>query len=540
MLSRNLIAAAGNAAEEIPEGAWDLSYAYYGLPNEGAWDVSTAMFTGSRSVSANTRFAKDVFFKPDGLKMYTVDDNLFGTVGVNEYSLSTAWDIQTTSFVQSFSVATQEADPTGIFFKPDGTKMYVIGFAGRDVNEYSLSTAWNISTASYVRNFSVNSQETAPQDVFFKPDDGKKMYIIGTVGDDVNEYSLSTGWNISTASYVRTFSVSAQELTPTGFFFKSDGTEMYVIGRTTPRDVSQYSLSTAWNISTASYTTAFPTETQETDPSGLFLKPDGLGMYVIGESGDDVNEYVMGGFDLSAQMSNPQDVFFKSDGTKMYIVDTNADDVNEYSLSTAWDIQTASFVQNLSVNAQEAGPTGVFFKPDGTKMYIVGTVGREVNEYSLSTAWDISTATFVQNFSVSAQGTAPQFIFFKTDGTKMYIVETIGKNVNEYSLTTAWDISTASYDQAFSVSAQVTDPQGLAFKPDGTKMYLVDTFSDDVSEYSLSTAWDVSTASYDQNFALYSNTSSTGIFFKSNGTRMYVVFRSPADMILQYNIGVEG
>jgi len=58
-----------------------------------------------------------------------------------------------------FSVAAQETNPSGMFFKPDGTKMYVIGFTGDDVNEYDLSTAWDITTASYLQNFSVAAQE---------------------------------------------------------------------------------------------------------------------------------------------------------------------------------------------------------------------------------------------------------------------------------------------------------------------------------------------------------------------------------------------
>ena len=67
--------------------------------------------------------------------------------------------------------------------------MYVIGLTGDDVNEYNLSTAWDISTASYLQNFSVVSEETSPSGVFFKPD-GLKMYIIGNVRDAVWSYDF--------------------------------------------------------------------------------------------------------------------------------------------------------------------------------------------------------------------------------------------------------------------------------------------------------------------------------------------------------------
>ena len=141
------------------------------------------------------------------------------------------WDLSTAVYNDQygFSVAAQELIPTGVFFKPDGTKMYVIGSIGDDVNEYNLSTAWDVSTASYVQVFSVAAQDTSPQSVFFKPD-GTKMFVLGSTGDDVNEYNLSTAWNISTASYVQNFSISNQELVPEGMFFRPDGKKVYVVG----------------------------------------------------------------------------------------------------------------------------------------------------------------------------------------------------------------------------------------------------------------------------------------------------------------------
>jgi len=244
----------------------------------------------------------------------------------------------------SFSVAAQETNSSGIFFKPDGTKMYILGLTGDDVNEYDLSTAWDVTSASYLQNFSVAAQESQPQGIFFKPD-GTKMYVIGSSGDDVSEYDLSTAWDVTSASYLQNFSVAAQETFPTGIFFKPDGTKMYVIGEA-GGDVNEYDLSTAWDVSSASY---------------------------------------LQNFSVYAQETNPQDIFFKPDGAKMYVLGLNGDDVNEYDLSTAWDVSSASYLQNFSVAAQETTPTGVFFKPDGTKMYVIGVDGDDTI-YQYSTA----------------------------------------------------------------------------------------------------------------------------------------------------------
>ena len=252
------------------------------------------------------------------------------------------WDISTASFVQSFSVASQESLALGLFFRADGTRMYVVGFSGDDVNEYSLSSAWDVSTASYTRNFSVSSQSLDPAGIYFK-DDGTKMYVSSTADSEINEYNLSTAWNVSTASYSQNFSVSAQDSFPTGVFFKPDGTKMYVVGNDN-RFINEYNLSSAWNISSASYNQNFSVSTQEAGPWSVFFKPDGTKMYVLGDSGDDVNQYDLG---------------------------------------TAWDVSTASYVQNFSVASQDTNPSGLSFKPDGTKMYVVGYSSDRVNEYDL-------------------------------------------------------------------------------------------------------------------------------------------------------------
>ncbi len=520
---------------------------------DGGYDLANAEppAYGRFSVAAQEATPRGIFFKPDGTKMYVI-----GSTGdaVWQYTLSTAWDVSSASYLQNFSVAAQEATPQGIFFKPDGLKMYVIGSTGDDVNEYDLSTAWDVSTASYLQNFSVAAQETDPTGIFFKPD-GTKMYVIGSTGDDVNEYDLSTAWDVSSASYLQNFSVSAQESQPQGIFFKPDGLKMYVVG-SSGDDVNEYDLSTAWDVSTASYLQNFSVAAQETSPSGMFFKPDGTKMYVIGYSEDEVYSYTLstawdlsaasfdypteGYFNVSAQDTAPTGIFFKPDGTKMYVIGNTGDDVNEYDLSTAWDISTASYLQNFSVAAQDTAPSGIFFKPDGTKMYVTGTTGGDVNEYDLSTAWDISTASYLQNFSVAAQETTPSGMFFKPDGTKMYVIGTSGDDVNEYDLSTAWDITTASYLQNFSVAAQETSPTGIFFKPDGTKMYVIGTSGDDVNEYDLSTAWDITTASYLQNFSVAAQeTSPSGIFFKPDGTKMYVI-GTTGDAVWQYSTGFVG
>lgn len=254
-----------------------------------AWSVSNAIpQPNTFSFSAQDGLPRDVQFKTDGTKMY-----ILGGVSnsVYEYSLSKAWSPTSASFVQSFSVAGEETAVSAMFFRPDGTKMYVIGSTGQDVNEYTLSSPWDVSSAVFVQLFSIASEESVPQGLFFR-DDGLKMYVAGSTGDDVNEYTLSSAWNISTAVFTRVSTQITQDTVPTGLFFKPDGTKLFVLGGGS--DVlREYNLTTPWNVSSVTFVKQFSVAGQETGPQGLSFKDDGTKMYLVGSAGVDVNEYIL-------------------------------------------------------------------------------------------------------------------------------------------------------------------------------------------------------------------------------------------------------
>jgi len=514
------------------------------------WNISTAQWLAedvnyfNPVESSGSSF--HIFFKPDGLKLY-VSTN--GDSEVNEYNLSEAWDITTASYLQAFSVATQETGPKGMFFKPDGTKMYVVGTSNDSVYEYNLSTAWDVTSASHVQTFSVLSQDFAPRGVWFKTD-GTKMYVSGATSASIHEYNLSTAWDISSASLLQSEDISTDTPAPRSLYIRSDGSKMYVANG--GGHVSEYNLSTAWDVSSASHVQDLDTTGVATFTGGVFLKSDGSELYVIGGSIKLVSRYQLSTawdissasyqepttkyFSVESEELSPKSVFFKPDGKKMYVTGGSGDDVNEYDLSTAWNIHTASYSQNFSVAAQETSPQGLFFKPDGTKMYVNGFDNDTVNEYDLSTAWDISSASYSQQLDISGQNGVSTAIFFKPDGTKFYLLGRGPDAIDEYDLSTAWDITSASRLQEISVNSEESSPSGLFFKPDGTKMYVVGFSGDEVNEYDLSTAWDISSSSALQTFSIIGQSnSSEGIFFKPDGLKMYIVDQTE-DAIFEYDL----
>jgi DNA-binding beta-propeller fold protein YncE len=140
---------------------------------------------------------------------------------------------------------------------------------------------------------------------------------------------------------------------------------------------------------------------------------------------------------------------------------------------------------------------GLAFKPDGMAFYVVTFAA--IRHYSLSTAWDITTADYVSNLDLSAGSPIIGDLYIKADGTKLYAPRNMTSNddVRQYTLSPEWNTNTAVYDSLSKVIASEDNaPTGIAFSDDGTSMYIAGDQRDDIFQYALSTAWDVSSAVY--------------------------------------------
>jgi len=230
--------------------------------------------------------------------MYALGSN---SDNVNEYNLSTAWVVSSAVYSAAFSVFSQEGAPQGMFFRADGLKMYIVG--GVDsVFQYTLSTPWSVATASYDSiSFSVTAQETTVHGVFFKPN-GLSMYVVGPTNDFVLQYTLSTAWSVSSATYLQSFSIAGQENTSRALFFTGDGSRMFVCG-TASVGPNVYNLSTPWDISTAAFVNVLNVSSQDTFIAGIYIKPDGTKMYTLGNSSDVVYQYTVPSIDI--QLTGP-------------------------------------------------------------------------------------------------------------------------------------------------------------------------------------------------------------------------------------------
>jgi len=250
--------------------------------------------------------------------------------------------------------------------------------------------------------------------------------------------------------------------------------------------------------------------------------------------------YASKSFSVASQETVPQALAFSTSGTSMFIAGSSNDTVFQYTLSTGFDVSTASYAsKSFSVASQDNSPAGFAFNTDGTSMFILGNASDTVYQYTLSTGFDVSTASYAsKSFSVASQDSVTSALAFNTDGTSMFIVGASNDTVYQYTLSTGFDVSTASYaSKSFSVASQDTGPESLAFNTDGTSMFIAGNASDTVYQYTLSTGFDVSTASYaSKSFSVASQDGTPlGLAFNTDGTSMFMV-GIDSDTVYQYTL----
>ncbi len=254
------------------------------------------------------------------------------------------------------------------------------------------------------------------------------------------------------------------------------------------------------------------------------------------ESGDNLSGYRIERtatfLQIRAKEEHLRGVTFNNDGSKMYIIGTDSDAVHEFNLTTNFNVDSFTFSQSFSVSAQELIPTQVKFNKDGSKMFIVGEHTDQVEEYILTKSFDISTATHESSFFIGTQEARAYGLDFSTDGKNMYVSGLDGQAVHQYSLNVGFDLSAGV---TFLRTADLTtlrddeggdedEPTGIEFNLDGTRMFLVGTKGNDVNQYTLSEGFNISTASWDGGLEYGGNPSA--IHFSPSGLIMFIAGNS--------------
>ena len=261
----------------------------------------------------------------------------------------------------------------------------------------------------------------------------------------------------------------SDENVPTSVKFSSDGKTMFHVGVNSTK-LRQYSLSTGFDLSTAS------SETAEKD--------------------------------LSAAQGAPQDIAFNSDGTILFIIGTQAsnDGIHQWNLNTPYDISDITAADGVftAIDISSVDPRGFKFSNDGKKLFVVDQQSNgKVYEFKLSTAYNLSGMVHTNTLSLGITVGRRQGIDFSSDGYKLFITNsaTHGANpvasknfIREYSLSTPFNITNPTnngdFQPGYIAKFKLT---GLTFNKDGSKMFHTDFHNQDIHEYTLSCGFGVKT-----------------------------------------------
>ena len=205
---------------------------------------------------------------------------------------------------------------------------------------------------------------------------------------------------------------------------------------------------------------------------------------------------------LSAQLGgSTQSMAISTDGAKVYAMEYGPNTIFQYTLSTPWDITSGSLsFASKSFTISQAGglPMRFVLSDDGARLIVV-MYGRYIHQYNLSTAWDISTASFSGNsVDFTALETADNLfgIAVSPSGLRVYVSCPASGRIRQWNLSTPWDLSTATYNSLLSVVTQATNALGVTISTNGQFIYVLDATTPSVYQYSLGTFFEVSTGSY--------------------------------------------
>ncbi len=275
-------------------------------------------------------------------------------------------------------------------------------------------TAWvltGLNTTDGSKNVTPNAVTGDLSDAVFSAD-GTKLYIApnsGGASQAISQYTLSIAWDITTAVYAsKSYADPSWDLTlgnPSAIGFKTDGTKLYVVTSGTGGLITQYTLGTPWDISTAT-------------PAGIIFAP--------------VSGHV------------PIGLRFKSDGTRLFTadIDMSPASIISFTLGTPWNISTATIdATSFNVTGQIAGGniTGIDLKTDGTKAYLYDGDSNIVYQYTIGTPYDLSTCTYsgisVNDVNMQTLTGIGGPMQWNSDGSSLYVgrVDTLTK-VYQYNL----------------------------------------------------------------------------------------------------------
>ena len=448
----------------------------------------------------------------------------------------------------------------GFTFSADGTKLYNVD-AANGINYFTLGTAWDVYTASFV---SSNSIFTASDHCYitFKPD-GTKLFRADSAGN-LSEYALSTPW-VTTSGVTQTSSTAIGGADFRGIVFNTDGTKLFVLESGTSLKV--ITLNGAYDFTNIATKYSGSTTTHDLGCTGMtyyggtvadnkWYSGPGHNNAWIGPYGFNINastgvpDLSHWSLDISVHGTYQSPTTLKSfewadSGSKLYVYQHKAADgpnvLARFDASTAFDLSTLSYVQRVITGSgldSTKNTTRARFSSTGNRVYLSynWSSTRRVIQFGLSSNWDLTSTISQDSYFQTDYSTNSEILDFrwKSDGTMLYTIDGNANKIFQYTADTAWTADTninqtPTYD--FSLSSQFkaannsstavkAEPNSFCFNADGSKLYVFHYnapdapkglaaadggFSVNGFQYDLSTPWQINTASFASKVLAFDN-----------------------------------
>ena len=479
-----------------------------------------------------------------------------------------------------YNFSSQDSGARGFNFSHDGSRIYMAGATNDEVYRYDLTTPYDLSTISYVEVSNLDI-DVVPEVALWNPD-GSKFFTVGQIYDDIRVFSASTAFDVTTLTYDGAGSdlyVNAAGADPKDFQFGSNGTKIFVVASNNS-NVSVWNLSTAYVPSSGTFSTSVSFSAHCSDIYSLDFNADGTKLVLLTRSNSNSNPAILvfdlgtawdvssatlvgdsdglttsGSGNISGDLTSVYKVRFSADGTKAFIFQYNhyvyeleTKDIfsttNQYAVATTnsgGQIDTQYWVDINSMTADEALNGGNAYYAVSTDNHTTWSVAKGTDgvrpivknnsgtwqyndaegsrNYAYDNSTKLSTVDFVTLAGASWTSSLGDFdcIEFKPDGTKVYVIDGGGgpaPRISQFDLSTPWDMSSGTFVHTKTLTGNPTT--SLIWKPDGTRFYYGEEFSfDGIIEYVCSTPWTVSTASHSHTESAFNDDPS--IQFINNG-----------------------
>ena len=415
-----------------------------------------------------------------------------------------------------------------------GTTFLAVDNANKAVFQFELKDKNNLNSMVFTGNVLELATELEGelyfQDINISPD-GTKMYIVGSTGKKIYQFTLSNAFDITTAAKDELdldISAVGTMLIPTSISFSYDGLKAYISGadntNVTGSKIYQFTLSAAWDVTEATYDDDYlDVNSDDTTVRCIEVREDITKRYIfaLGVQNNTVIKYSFlldndvssadktdDSLDVSGVLTSDEIsrcITLSECGRNLYFLSTNRNIIWKWEMETSCNLKTAERKENemewLSKRVgdnDDMNITGMTIV-DTNRLFAIDKTYRNIIKYNLKNNYIMDKQTYVTHLNLDSLAEDEFYgLAFSSTGDKFYVLGRNTKSLYQFDLTSNYTLTGATVAYRLDLSS-LSNPQNFCLNPDGSTLYVLaeSAGTQAVHQYTLSTEWGLSTATID-------------------------------------------